>query len=475
MNEVQMMNEEKSDTPRPRILVADDEESMRVFVERSLSRRGYKVEAVASGEAAIERCEERRFDAAVVDLKMPGTDGIEVLTRVREQDPEALVIIMTAYGTVSSAVDAMKRGAHDYITKPFEIDELLLLLERALGQRAALRENRELRRLVDNRRAYGGLIGQSPAMRAVFQNIDLLRESSSTVLITGESGTGKELLARAIHMNSGRAQGPFIGLNCTALPDNLFESELFGFAAGAFTGAQKGKQGLMMLADGGTLFLDEIAEISDKAQVKLLRFLQERTFRPLGTTETLSVDLRIITATNRHLEKRVEDGAFRQDLYWRLNVVPIHLPPLRERREDIPVLASHFIERQMEKGAAASKGLSVDAMIVLSCYPWPGNVRELENTIERMIVLHPGKELLDVEDVPEEIRNKAAGGEGLRAPGDTLVFKDAQSTFEREYFSGLFKRTRGNISQAAQLSGISRSQLHYKIKKLGFDPSRYRE
>jgi transcriptional regulator with PAS, ATPase and Fis domain len=266
-----------------------------------------------------------------------------------------------------------------------------------------------------------------------------------------------------------------VALNCTALPDNLLESELFGFTAGAFTGATKSKQGLMALADGGTLFLDEIAEISEKAQLKLLRFLQERAFTPLGATEPLSVNLRIITATNRELEKRVEEGAFRQDLYFRLNVVPIHLPPLRERREDIPVLAAHFVERCGKDVRAAAKGLSVDAMIMLSCYPWPGNVRELENTIERMIVLHPGKELLDVEDVPEEIR-KGAEGKGERGAGgeDPILFKDAQGAFEREYLTRLFKETKGNISEAAKLSGISRSQLHYKIKKLGIDPAGYR-
>jgi DNA-binding NtrC family response regulator len=470
-----MKNEEQPPRPGARLIVADDEESMRFYLKRSLSRRGYEVETFESGDQAIEGCEARRFDVAVVDLKMPGADGIEVLSRIRAADPEALVIIMTAYGTIRSAVDAMRQGAFDYITKPFEIDELLLLIERALAQRATLRENRELRRIIDNRKAYGGLIGQSPAMLAVYQTIDLLRQSSATVLITGESGTGKELLARAIHLHSDRADGSFVPINCAALPENLLESELFGYEIGAFTGAVKRKRGLVELAHGGTLFFDEISEISDNAQVKLLRFLQERKFTPLGGTNSVQVDLRIISVTNRDIQQMVAEARFRQDLYWRLNVVPVHLPPLRERREDIPVLVSHFLERFQKPDEGALNGFSRDAMILLSGYPWPGNVRELENTIERMVVLHSDKEMLDVEDIPKAIRERAEPRARPLLSGDLIPYPEALSAFEREYLANLFKQTKGNVSQAARLSGISRSNLHQKIKQLDIDPSRFRE
>jgi DNA-binding NtrC family response regulator len=406
---------------------------------------------------------------------MPGADGIEVLARIRAADPEAIVIIMTAYGAIRSAVDAMRQGAFDYITKPFEIDELLLLIERALEQRATLRENRDLRKIIDNRRAYGGLIGQSQAMRKVYQTIDLLEQSNATVLITGESGTGKELLARAIHMHSKCAGGAFVPINCAALPESLLESELFGYETGAFTGALKRKRGLVQRADGGTLFFDEISEISENAQVKLLRFLQERKFTPLGGTEPIEVALRIISATNRDIAQMVVEARFRQDLFWRLNVVPIHLPPLRKRREDIPVLVSHFLEEFQESGPGRVKGFTLDAMIVLTGYPWPGNVRELENTIERMVVLHADKEMIDVGDIPQEIQAKADTQARLFLSGDLMPYPDALGAFEREYLSNLFKQTKGNISQAARISGISRSNLHQKIKHLDLDPARFRE
>jgi DNA-binding NtrC family response regulator len=466
---------ESAGPPEARLLVADDEESMRYFLSRSLSRRGFEVEAVENGEAAMERFEARRFDVAILDLKMPGADGIEVLSRIRGSDPEALVIIMTAYGTIRSAVDAMRQGAFDYITKPFEIDELLLLIDRALGQRATLRENRALKEMVDHRTAYGVLIGQSPAMRSVYQTIDMLRESNATVLISGESGTGKELVARAIHIHSERSRGAFVPIDCAALPENLVESELFGHTAGAFTGAIKRKRGLVEQADGGTLFLDEISEISKGTQVKLVRFLQERRFTPLGSVDPVSVDLRIISATNRDLEARVAEDRFRQDLYWRLNVVPIHLPPLRERREDIPLLASHILERLQRSEEAIVKGFTVDAMIVLSCYPWPGNVRELENTIERMVVLHGDQESIGVEDLPQAIRDKAEPERRTLERTGPIPYREALGAFESEYLIRLLASTRGDVTEAARLSGISRPQIHQKIRKLGLDPKRFRE
>jgi DNA-binding NtrC family response regulator len=470
----QPVKAEAGEAPPARVLVADDEESMRYFLGRSLKRQGFEVETVAGGDQAIERFEARRFDLAVVDLKMPGADGIEVLARMRKADPEALVILMTAYGTIRSAVEAMRKGAFDYITKPFEMDELLLLIERALKLRATERENRALRQIVERRKAYGGLIGQSAAMRKVFQTIDMLCGSNATVLISGESGTGKELLARAIHMHSLRNEGAFVALNCGAIPETLVESELFGHEAGAFTGAEKRKHGLVERAHGGTLFLDEISEMPMATQVKLLRFLQEKEITPVGSTRTLAVDLRVIAATNRDLEERVAGKKFRQDLYWRLKVVPVHLPPLRERREDIPVLVAHFLERFRSVEGCRVEGFTLDAMIMLCNHSWPGNVRELENIVERIVVLCSKQTTIDVEDLPDTIREQAGPAE-LRPGGEGVVpFQEASGVFEREYLRNLFKRTRGNISQAARLSGISRSHLHQKIKQLGIDPSRYR-
>ena len=466
--------DEKAAPAGARILVTDDEESMRYYLKRSLKRRGYRVEAAEDGEKALELEEARPFDVVVLDLKMPGMDGLEVLRRVRKLDPEVMVILMTAYGTIRSAVEAMRNGAFDYITKPFEIEELEILVERALEQRAFLRQNRTLRQIVDNRRAYGGLIGQSPAMRKVFQTIDQLRSSPATVLISGESGTGKELLARALHIHSELGDGPFVAVNGSALPDTLFESELFGYEPGAFTGALKRKRGFIEQADGGTLFLDEISEISLQAQAKLLRFLQERTFTLLGGTEPVTVDLRVIAATNRDLAHHVEKGAFRQDLFWRLNVVPVTLPPLRERREDIPILASHFLERYRAQAEAAVKGFSVDALLLLTHYDWPGNVRELENTVERMVVLNAHETELDATHVPPTIRDRTQVPKPPRPEGEVPPFPEALSAFEKEYLYGLLERTAGNISQAARQSGISRSTLHQKIKQHDLDPDRFR-
>ncbi|MGA1526148.1 MAG: sigma-54-dependent transcriptional regulator, partial [Planctomycetota bacterium] len=354
--------------------MADDEESMRFFVRRALERDGYAVEAFDSGDRAARAFEARPFDAAVVDLKMPGIDGLQVLERLRAADPEAVVILMTGHATIRSAVDAMRGGAFDYITKPFEVDELLLVVERALAHRATLRENRELRRLVDARTALGGLIGQSPAMRAVFDTIEQLRESDATVLIRGDSGTGKELVARAVHAASSRSGGPFVPIQCAAIPEALFESELFGHEPGAFTGAVSQRRGLLEKADGGTLFVDEIGDLSLPVQAKLERALQERELLRLGGTTPIPVDFRVLAATNRDLEAMVRDGAFRQELYWRLNVVPLLLPPLRDRREDVPLLVDHFLQLAVERLGVGRKTMTMEAMILLARPAWPGNV-----------------------------------------------------------------------------------------------------
>jgi DNA-binding NtrC family response regulator len=458
-----------------RILVADDEESMRYFVRGGLARAGYTVAVVESGDRAIEAFEARPFDVVVADLRMPGADGLEVVARVRAADPDAAVIVMTAYGTIRSAVDAIRRGAFDYVTKPFEIDELLLAVERALAHRATLRENRELRRLVDTRTVFGGLVGQSPALRAVFGAVEQLRGSDATVLISGESGTGKELVARALHACSARAGGPFVTMQCAAVPVALFESELFGHEPGAFTGAVRRRRGLLEKADGGTLFLDEVADLAPGAQAKLERALSEREIVPLGGSAPIPIDIRVIAATNRDLEAMVRDGGFRQELYWRLHVVPIHLPPLRERREDVPLLVDHFLERAAERLGVRRKTMTMDAMILLARQPWPGNVRELQNLVERLAVMHPESDELGVDALPPEVRGAASTA--VPPAADSLgqvPYPDALLQFEREYLSRLFERTSGNITEAARLAGLSRGHLHRKARQVGVDADRFR-
>jgi DNA-binding NtrC family response regulator len=458
-----------------RVLVADDEESMRFFVRRALERDGYAVEAFDSGDRAARAFEARPFDVAVVDLKMPGVDGLQVLERLRAADPEAVVLLMTGHATIRSAVDAMRGGAFDYITKPFEVDELLLGVERALAHRATLRENRELRRLVDARTALGGLVGQSPAMRAVFDTIEQLRESDATVLVRGESGTGKELVARAIHAASTRTGGPFVPIQCAAIPEALFESELFGHEPGAFTGAVAQRRGLLEKADGGTLFVDEIGDLSLSVQAKLERALQERELVRLGGTTPLPVDFRVLAATNRDLEAMVRDGAFRQELYWRLNVVPLVLPPLRDRREDVPLLVDHFLQLAVDRLGVSRKRMTMEAMILLARQAWPGNVRELQNVVERLAVLHPESEELDVLDLPEEIRAQAGPvGESATVDLTQMTYPDALLRFERDYLASLFARTAGNITEAARLAGLSRGHLHRKARQVGVDAEPFR-
>jgi len=451
-----------------RVLVADDEESMRYFVTRALSRHGYETVSAEDGRCAITEFDSRPVDVAIVDLKMPGIDGLEVLRELRKRDPEVIVIVMTAFGTIASAVQAMRHGAYDYITKPFDSDELVLLIERGLEHRTTVRENRDLRRLVDHRTAYAGLIGQSPAMKSVYQTIELLQDSDATVLVTGESGTGKELVARAIHMGSRRRQHAFVPVHCAALANTLVDSELFGYVPGAFTGAKRHKQGLISRADGGTLFLDEIAEASLQAQTKLERFLQEREFFPVGGTELVKSDVRIVAATNKDMEQCVEDGIVRRELFFRLNVIPIHLPPLRERREDIPALANHFLEQIAHSSSTDVPGLSVDACVALSNYDWPGNVRELQNSIERLVAMNADKQTLTRDDLPEPLSSQGADTSSL------LGYQEAITAAGRAYFENLLRRTHGNVTEAANIAGLSRGHLHRKVSELGLDPAAFR-
>lgn len=455
-----------------RILVADDEESMRFFVDRGLQRIGYEVEAFPSGDALLERALRGGFDAAVVDLKMPGASGIDVLRALREQDPDATVLLMTAHGSIESAIEATKLGAFHYLTKPFEFEALAALLERALEHGRATRENRELRSLADQRDRFGPMVGQSDAMRAIYGTIETLGASQSTVLITGESGTGKELVARALHVGSSRA-GRFIAINCAGIPETLFESELFGHEVGAFTGATKDRQGLVARAEGGTLFLDEIGEIGLASQAGLERFLQEREYSPLGSTELRRADVRVVAATNRDLVAEVEAARFRQELLWRLDVVPIRVPPLRDRREDIAPLVAHFTREISKKQGRKAPGLSIEAMLALTRYPWPGNVRELQNVIERVLVTQQGRAEIATDDLPDEIL-AWCDEEEMQRELPSGSYQEAIQSFECDWFRELLRSTKGSVAEAARRASLSRGHLHRKLRQLGIDAGDFR-
>jgi DNA-binding NtrC family response regulator len=450
----------------PRITVIDDEPLMRITVQDALTAEGYKVTAAETGEKGLTLLREKQADILITDLKLPDVDGIQILKEVKTVSPETQVIMITAYGSIDSAVTAMKEGASDYLTKPFAMDELLLIIKRILRMKQLEEENIFLRKKVEERYGLEGLVGKSPQMLKIYDLIQTVSQTDTTVLINGESGTGKELVANAIHLRSPRKNGPFIKVNCAALPETLLESELFGHEKGAFTGAIKQRNGRFEMADGGTLFLDEIGDISLAVQVKLLRVLQERQFERVGGNETLSVNVRLICATQRDLKEEIRKGSFREDLYYRLNVVPISLPPLRERREDILLLAEHFINKFSQKMGREITGLSEEAKTLLLKYAFPGNIRELENMLERAIALIKGS-VIQAEDLPEEVCGQAR-------PIQTICEKiqgskpltQAVHLFEQEYIQSVLEKTRGKKGQAAELLGISRKTLWEKIKEL---------
>jgi DNA-binding NtrC family response regulator len=462
-------NADPVEKARARILVADDEESMRFWLERSLARRGFEVETVANGTEALERLSARHYDLAIVDLKMPGLDGLQVLAAAQRKQVDTKLILMTAYGTIRSAVEAMRAGAFDYVTKPFEIEELALVIEQALTQRitstrapASDEADAEASRL----------LGDSQPLQAVRETIGLLRESSATVLITGESGTGKEVVAREIHRQSARSSGPFVVVPCAAIPSTLVENELFGHEPGAYSGATHSKRGLLARANGGTVFFDEVSEIEIGVQAKLLRFLQEHELTPLGAAAPVSVDVRVIAATSKDLGVAMQRGTFREDLFWRLHVVPVHLPPLRDRRDDIPVLVNAFLAKFCQEHRRPPLEIAPEALNALVGYAWPGNVRELMNAIERLVVLHGDQGRIRPEDLPSKIASSE--GAPVLARSGALPYQDALQAFERDYLVGLLKRTRGNVSQAAQLAGVSRPSLHRKIQMLAIDAAEFR-
>ncbi|MCB2225067.1 MAG: sigma-54 dependent transcriptional regulator [Desulfarculaceae bacterium] len=442
---------------QPSVLVVDDELAMRESIAAWLRQDGYPVAVADSGAKALELMEAREFDLALVDIKMPGMDGLTLLERIKELQPDTLVIIITAYGSIESSVRAMKAGAADYLLKPFDPEQLMLLLEKAGRQRAILKENLALRRRLAEGHAAGfeDLVGSSPAMLKVFEQIEEVAASEAPVLINGETGTGKELVAKAIHNLSGRAYNPFVTINCGAQSESLLESELFGHEKGAFTGAVKARRGRLEMADGGTLFLDEVGEISQKMQVALLRVLEDKSFMRVGGNQTLTSDFRLISATHRDLERAIGRGEFRADFFYRINVIFIPIPPLRARVEDIIPLSEHFLRRFAAEGGKPPPELTPRARRALSAYNWPGNVRELKNVIERAVIVSSGP-TLDL----DKLTFLAAGGERPAAPS-TLA------EMELGHIRRTLEAHAWNVTQAAAALGIDRSTLSRKMKRAG--------
>jgi two-component system response regulator PilR (NtrC family) len=460
---------------RGRILVVDDERSMRELLQIVLRREGHQVRLAADGPSAVAELEREPTDVLISDIKMPGMSGVDVLREAKRIDPDIVGIMVTAYATTSSAVEALRLGAYDYLTKPFDVEELKAKVRNALERRTLRQENVLLKRALRSASAFSNIIGRSKLMQDVFDLVETVAPTNSTILVTGESGTGKELVARAVHTNSLRRDQPFVALNCGALPETLLESELFGHMRGAFTGAAMTKKGLLEAAERGTVFLDEISEMSPMMQVKLLRVLQERRFRRVGGNEEIDADIRIIAATNRDLAKAVADGTFREDLYYRINVIPIHLPPLRERREDIAPLAEHFVAKYREQMGKAITGLTPEVIRWLEAGDWPGNVRQLENVIERAVALERGA-LIQLGSLPAEPAPKspsrpplANGGNGSESapalPENGLDLPRHLETQEREFVAQALRQTGGRHDRAAKLLAISPRQLRYLLDK----------
>ncbi|MGA0334444.1 MAG: sigma-54-dependent transcriptional regulator [Kiritimatiellia bacterium] len=450
---------------KPTVLIVDDERNTREGLARAL-RRKYTILLADSGMAALEVLKTERPDAVLTDLRMPGMDGMTLVRRILTLDSQPVCILLTAYGNVETAVEAMKAGAYDFLTKPVNLDRLEVLLQRAIQTRRLEAANRQLRQELDAKYGMESIVGQSSSMQAVFDTIRQVAPSRATVLIQGESGTGKELVAHALHRLSNRGDNPFVAVHCAALSDTLLESELFGHERGAFTGATETRKGRFELADGGTLFLDEIGEIEPATQVKLLRVLEERNFERVGGMEKIEVDTRLLCATNRDLKRMVEEGSFREDLYFRLNVVQIRLPPLRERREDIPLLLNHYLKEFASENAKNIEGITPEALEALIRYRWPGNIRELRNVMERMVVLSRGDKLT-LRDLPTEVKEE--GGPLKSSP--TLRGATSMQEAEKKMIMQALDDHKGNRTKAAEQLGISRRTLHRKLHE--FDLREY--
>ena len=446
-----------------RLLVVDDERGLREMLEIVLAKRGFAVATAGTGEEALARCERERFDLIIQDVRMPGMGGLRLLEKLRGLCPETPVVIMTAYSTWDSATEAMRLGAFDYVRKPFVTEEFVKLIGRAIEHQRLRRSG--LGKLLDEKGPL--IVGTNQSMRDLFALVKRVAATDSTVLVRGESGTGKELVARSIHCRSPRAAFPFLSVNCSAFPETMLESELFGYRRGAFTGAAEDKKGLMIVADKGTLFLDEIAEMSPKTQVKLLRVIEERKVLPLGATETVPFDARIIAATNRNMERDIASGALREDLYYRLNVIPLEVPPLRDRKEDIPLLAGYFLAKYSARMGKDVRAISPQAQDTLLRHEWPGNVRELENVIQRYVALAQGPTIGDIEIRGTRAHDRPSPPEGVAIPEGGIDLEAVVSSHERRYIEAALARTRGNMAQAAKILGLTYRSIRYKVKKLG--------
>ena len=452
------------------ILVVDDEAGVRGSLAGILGDEGYAVHAVETGEAALAALAARRFDLVLLDVWLPGRDGLEVLGRIRETDAELPVVVISGHGTIETAVKAVRLGAQDFVEKPLSLEKTLLAVKNALQRRRLESEVRVLKQRLDERYV---MVGESPALRRLRAEIEQAAPSNGRALIFGENGTGKELVARAIHAGSLRASGPFVEVNCAAIPEELIESELFGHVKGAFTGALAARKGKFELADGGTLFLDEIADMSLKTQAKVLRALQEQRIEPVGGAGSVEVDVRVIAATNKDLEEEIREGRFREDLFFRLNVIPFRVPPLRERREDVPLLARHFMELLSAEHGRRPRSIAPEALAALAQLPWPGNVRELRNIIERLVIMTPG-DTIERRHLPasllEALPAEAAAAEDAGPGGGSLV--EAREAFERRYILEKYRECGGNMSRTAEALGVERSNLYRKMKAYGLLPAR---
>ena len=448
------------------LLFIDDESALRTLMAERLRECGFEVSEAGSGEAALELLDQFAFDILITDLRLPGIDGAAVVEAAVARYPAIVALVITGYGTVKDAVDAIKRGAFDFIAKPFQFDELMHHIERALEQSRLSAENAYLRSQLEERHQFGGILGRSRPMQALFQMLDSVARSSSTILVTGETGSGKEVVARAIHHNSPRRAHRFVALNCSAIPETLLEAELFGHVRGAFTGADATRQGRFEQAHKGTLFLDEVGTMSGALQMKVLRALQEREFERVGDNRTIKVDVRVIAATNSDLLGMVAAGTFREDLYYRLNVIPLTLPPLRERRDDIPILVTHFLAKFAPGGAVR---VSQAAMRTLMAYQWPGNVRQLENAVERAVALGEGREEIDIADLPPELlaEQQSAPAAFVDLPEEGIDLRAHLASIQRNLVHRALERTGGNRNKAADLLHIKRTTLVEKLRRIG--------